>query len=315
MKYYIGVDLGGTNIACGVVTEDGVLLTAHSIPTGRVRGAEEIITDMAAASQEAVEKAGISMDKVAGMGIGVPGAVNDETGMLLRTTNLSWHQLPLTEKMQEKVGVPVHLGNDADCAALGEVVSGCASDYSSAVMITIGTGIGGGLICNRKVFTGWTGGGTEPGHIPLLWGGASCGCGNYGCFEAYASATALIRQTKEAMVDHPNSGLWQIAPTLTEVNAKTPFEAALQNDGVAIDVLDRYEEYLAAGIGGIVNLLRPEAIIIGGGVSRRGETLLAPLREKLKKYCYASEFIAPPAVVAAALGNNAGIIGAAMLAR
>lgn len=315
MKYYIGVDLGGTNIACGVVTQDGKLLARHSVLTARARPAEEIIADMVAASNEAIKMAGIDWREIEGLGIGVPGAVNDATGMVLRTTNLDWYCLPLAKIIQQKVSVPVHLGNDADCAALGEVVSGCASKYSSAAMITIGTGIGGGLICDKKVFAGWAGGGTEPGHIPLLLGGEPCGCGNQGCFEAYASATALTRQTKRAMQENSNSALWRVAPLLEEVNAKTPFDAALLNDTTAIAVLDRYEEYLAAGIGGIVNLVRPEAIIIGGGVSRQGDTLLIPLREKLKKYCYASEFIAPPVVVSATLGNDAGIIGAAMLAR
>ena len=180
-------------------------------------------------------------------------------------------------------------------------------------MITLGTGVGGGIVAHDRVFDGWNGGGTEAGHIPLILGGEPCGCGRRGCFEAYASATALIRQTRRAMEAHPESALWQVCPDAAQVNAKTPFDAALLGDQTARTVLDTYEEYLAAGIGGIVNLLRPQAVILGGGVSNQGETLLAPVREKLRKYCYASEFIAPPVLVRAALGNDAGIIGAALL--
>lgn len=313
MRHFIGIDLGGTNIAAGVVSEAGTLVNKCSIPTGAKRPVEEILADMARAAALCLEGTGLSLDDITALGVGVPGAVDDSTGMVLRTTNLDWYQLPLARELGQATGLPVHLGNDADCAALGEVIAGSASDFDSAVMITLGTGVGGGLICNKKVFAGWTGGGTEPGHIPMIFGGEPCGCGNRGCFEVYASATALIRQTRDAMTQHPASALWQVAGSLEAVTAKTPFDAALTGDAVARAVLDQYEEYLACGIGGIVNLVRPQVIILGGGVSNQGEVLLAPLREKLKKYCYASEFIPMPRVVAASLGNDAGIIGAALL--
>lgn len=313
MRHYIGIDLGGTNIAAGVVAEDGTLLCKTSVPTGAQRPAEAIAADMAAAAEQCLAQSGLSKADITSLGVGIPGAVNDREGLVLFTTNLNWRRLPLSQMLREKLGLPVCLGNDADCAALGEALAGCASEFDSAVMITLGTGVGGGLVSNRKVFTGWTGGGIEPGHLPLVTGGIPCGCGNRGCFEVYASATALIRQTREAMLTHQDSALWQVAGSTENVNAKTPFDAALAGDATASAVLDQYEEYLAAGIGGIVNLLRPQAVILGGGVSNQGEVLLAPLREKLKKYCYASDYIAPPQVVKATLGNDAGIIGAALL--
>ena len=313
MKYYIGVDLGGTNIACGVVSETGELVQVHSVPTGAGREPADLIADMAAASKEAVSLASLTMEDIGGLGVGVPGAVVDETGMALRAVNLGWKMVQLSEPLSEAVGVPVHLANDADCAALGEVVAGCASGYRSAIMITIGTGIGGGMIRDQKVFAGWTGVGTEPGHFPLIYGGEPCTCGSRGCFERYAAAPALVRQTQTAMLAHPESALWQVCPQLEEVTSKTPFDAALLNDETAMAVIDQYEDYLAAGIGGLVNLFRPEAIIIGGGVSRQREVLTKPLSEKLKKYCYASDLIDPPVVVTATLENDAGIIGAAML--
>lgn len=313
MRHFLGIDLGGTNIAAGLVTEQGRLLCRRSLPTGANRPASDIIADMARAARLCLEAEGLSRSDVCAVGAGIPGAVDARQGMVLRTTNLDWRMLPLAEQLGTLLDLPVFLGNDADCAALGEVKAGAGKQYDSAVMITLGTGVGGGLIANGAVFDGWNGGGTEPGHIPLILGGESCGCGRKGCFEAYASATALIRQTKAAMLAHPDSALWQVCPEADRATAKTPFDAALLGDATAQAVLEQYEEYLAAGIGGIVNLLRPQAVIIGGGVSNQGETLLAPLREKLAGYCYASEWIAPPALVCASLGNDAGIIGAALL--
>jgi glucokinase len=314
MRHYIGIDLGGTNIAAGVVREDGTLVKTCSIPTGANRPAEAVVADMVQAAKLCLDAAGMTTTDITAMGVGVPGAVDDATGMTLFAPNLHWNRLPLTQMLRSQIDLPVHLGNDADCAALGEVLAGCASSFDSAVMITLGTGVGGGLVANRHVFTGWAGGGIEPGHMTLVAGGIPCGCGNRGCFEVYASATALIRQTREAMITHRDSKLWDFVETIQDVTAKTPFDAAKVGDAVATAVLEQYEEYLAAGIGGIVNLFRPQAVILGGGVSNQGEVLLAPVREKLLKYCYASEYIAPPQLLKATLGNDAGIIGAALLA-
>ncbi|MBR1779903.1 MAG: ROK family protein [Oscillospiraceae bacterium] len=314
MKHYIGIDLGGTNIAAGLVTETGEMHYQCSTPTGANRATDEILADMAAVASLCRRSAGLAPEDICSIGIGVPGAVNDALGKVYFTANLDWEDLPLSRLMRERTGIETHLANDADCAALGEVIAGGAAGYDSAVMVTIGTGIGGGFIADRKIFRGWSGVGTEPGHMPLIYGGELCGCGCRGCFETYASATALIRQTRNAMRAHPDSLLWEVCPELGLVNAKTPFDAALRGDEVSIRLLDQYEEYLAAGIGGIINLSRPHCVIIGGGVSNQGETLLAPLREKLKKYCYASKYITPPPVIKAQLGNDAGIIGAALQA-
>lgn len=313
MRYFIGIDLGGTNIAAGVVSEEGQLICKTSLPTGAGRPAEAIVADMARAVELCLADSGLEKGQIEALGVGVPGAIDNNTGTVLFTSNLDWRELPLTRMLQAKLGLPVCLGNDADCAALGETLAGGAKEFDSALMITLGTGVGGGLVSHRKLFTGWSGVGIEPGHFTLVAGGVKCGCGNRGCFEAYASATALIRQTREAMITHPDCAIWKFADSVEQVNAKTVFDAAATGDAIAQGVVDQYEEYLAAGIGGIVNLFRPHAVILGGGVSNQGENLLVPLREKLKKYCYASEFIAPPQVVKATLGNDAGIIGAALL--
>lgn len=313
MRYFIGIDLGGTNIAAGVVSEEGQLICKTSLPTGAGRPAEAIVADMARAVELCLADSGLEKGQIEALGVGVPGAIDNDTGMVIFTTNLDWRSLPLARMLGEHLDLPVHLGNDADCAALGETLAGGAREFDSALMITLGTGVGGGLVSHRKLFTGWSGVGIEPGHFTLVAGGVKCGCGNRGCFEAYASATALIRQTREAMITHPDCAIWKFADSVEQVNAKTVFDAAATGDSIAQGVVDQYEEYLAAGIGGIVNLFRPHAVILGGGVSNQGENLLVPLREKLKKYCYASEFIAPPQVVKATLGNDAGIIGAALL--
>ena len=313
MRYFIGIDLGGTNIAAGVVSKEGQLICKTSIPTGASRPAAEIVADMARAAQLCLADSGLELSQIEALGVGVPGAIDNDAGTVLFTTNLDWRSLPLADMLREKLALPVYLGNDADCAALGETLVGGAKEFDSALMITLGTGIGGGLVSHRKLFTGWSGVGIEPGHFTLVAGGVKCGCGNRGCFEAYASATALIRQTREAMITHPDCAIWNFADSVEQVNAKTVFDAAATGDPVAKAVVDQYEEYLAAGIGGIVNLFRPHAVILGGGVSNQGEALLVPLREKLKKYCYASQYIAPPQVVKATLGNDAGIIGAALL--
>lgn len=312
MKYSIGIDLGGTNIAAGVVDENAVLVSKCSLPTRAERSPEEVIRDMAKAAEEAVRLSGVSPADVVSVGAGIPGACRLSDSSVLAAENLHWRNVPLGSLLEPLLKMPVSLGNDADCAALGEVLAGCAKDVSSALMITIGTGIGGGLILNRKIFSGGTGAGTEPGHTPMVFGGVRCGCGMYGCFEAYASCTALIRQTREAMGRCRNSLLWKVCGGDPEnVSGKTPFEAADRGDKTAKKVLDRYISYLACGIGGLVNVFRPELVVIGGGVSGAGDDLIVPLNAKLREYCFGADVIAPPPVRRAALGNDAGIIGAA----
>jgi len=314
MKYYAGIDLGGTNIAAGITDEDGNLLAKVSTPTLVERGFEAIAADMAQAARDAAAKAGIPFEQVASCGIGAPGAFDTETGDIILAVNLNWENVPLVSTLRSALGIPVYLGNDADCAALGEVVGGAAKDYDNALMITIGTGIGGGIIFQRKIFRGCTNAGTEPGHIPLIMGGALCGCGQKGCFEAYASCTALIRMTKEEIAAHPESLMWQLCGNDPDrASGRTSFNAAKQGDPVALALVDRYIRYLACGIAGLINVYRPEIIIVGGGVSNEGDYLMNPLNKYIGEYSYGTGLIPPPKAVKAILGNDAGIIGAAML--
>lgn len=313
MRYFIGIDIGGTNIAVGVVGEDGSLVKTLSVPTGAHRPAEALIADMIATSKAVVEAAGMTMADISSVGIGVPGAVTPD-GMVLSACNLNWTNIPLAKEVGEALGLPVYLGNDADCAALGEVVAGAGSAYKSALMITMGTGIGGGFIVNGKIFCGCNGQGTEPGHFTFVYGGEPCGCGKRGCFEAYASATALIRQTKRAMERDLGSKMWELVEhDIDKVNGKVPFDAAKLGDETALAVVAQYIDYLGMGIAGIVNSFRPDVVIMGGGICNQGDYLMVPLNETIRKYCYAPDPIPVPPAVRATLGNDAGIIGAGAL--
>lgn len=313
MRHFIGIDIGGTNIAVGIVAEDGSLVKKLSVPTGADRGQQELIDDMIASVRAVLELAGMTLSDIASVGIGVPGAVTPD-GTVIRAVNLGWKHVPLADIMSNALGLPVYLGNDADCAALGEVVAGSGSNCNSALMITLGTGIGGGFIVGGKIFTGCTGQGTEPGHFTFLYGGELCGCGRRGCFETYASATALIRQTRQAMEKNPDSKMWALVDNdLDKVNGKTPFDAAKLEDGTARAVIAQYIDYLGQGIASLVNSFRPELVIMGGGICNQGDYLMIPLNESIRKYCYAPDELTPPPAVRATLGNDAGIIGAGAL--
>lgn len=313
MRYFIGIDIGGTNIAVGIVAEDGSMVKKLSVPTGAARGQDAMVADMIASVKAVLDLAGMSLSDISSIGVGVPGAVTPD-GIVIGAVNLGWKRVPLADILSNALGLPVYLGNDADCAALGEVVAGAGSNCNSALMITMGTGIGGGFIVNGKIFSGCTGQGTEPGHFTFCYGGELCGCGKRGCFETYASATALIRQAKRAMEKDPDSKMWALVDgDIDQVNGKVPFDAAKLGDATAQAVVNQYIDYLAMGIVSLVDSFRPELIIMGGGICNQGDYLMIPLNELIRKYSYISDEIPSPPAVRATLGNDAGIIGAAAL--
>lgn len=315
MSYFVGIDLGGTNIATGVTDEEGNLLCKYSVKTLAEEGFESVAGRMADAALEVIRQSGIDKSEIAGVGVGVPGATDPATGDVMLAENLKWRRVPLKRVLEERIGLPVFMGNDGDCAALGEMWAGNGKGLDSGILITIGTGIGSGVIINKKIFTGGTGGGTEAGHVPLVFGGELCGCGQHGCYEAYASCTALIRQTKRAMDANPDSLMWENFRERGKVDGRTAFTAARKGDATAQKVIDQYISYLAAGLAGLINVFRPEIIIIGGGVSNEGDPLLVPLNQKIIEYCYGSDVLIPPKAIKAKLGNDAGIIGAALLCK
>ncbi|NLV58166.1 MAG: ROK family protein [Clostridiales bacterium] len=314
MRYYLGIDLGGTNIVAGVMDEGYQLVSKGHRPTNLKRSAPEIIADMAVAAREALSLAGLTEGDVSYVGIGVPSTVHPETRRVIFANNLGWKDLDVISEFQKSWDIPVFIGNDADCAALGECLAGAGQEYDSILMLTLGTGVGGGIVLNKKLFLGGNGFGIEPGHTLLVQDGFLCTCGQRGCLEAYASVTALIRQSIDMMMVYPGSLMWEeCGGDLNRVEGRTAFTAARRGDMAAKQVVDQYVHHLAAGIASMVTFLRPQAVIIGGGVSNAGEFLLEPLRQQTYPAIYANDLIEPPPILQARLGNDAGVIGAALL--
>ncbi len=312
----IGVDLGGTNIVVGVVDEQYNIQSKVRCKTRAERPAEELLQDIARLCREAVAQAGLAMADVTGVGIGCPGTCNTETGMVEYTNNLNFNNVPVVARMNELLGVPVYINNDANAAALGETLAGAAKGANSCVCITLGTGVGGGVIIDGKIYDGCNYAGAELGHTVIQMGGEPCTCGRNGCWEAYASATALVRQTKEAMEKHPGSDMWKMVDgNIDSVNGLTAFDGMRAGDAVATAVVKQYIDYVACGVIDMINIFQPDIVCIGGGISHEGETLLAPLREKIVAERYSKFCERQTEIVAAVLGNDAGVIGAACLAR
>ena len=309
--YRIGIDLGGTNIAVGLVNEKYEIVAHHSVPTGATRPAEQVIADMGDAVDAVLSKAGVAVESCESIGIGSPGNCDSERGVVVRAYNLGWFDVPVCDMLHQRFGIPVRLSNDANCAALAETVAGAAIGCENMVLITLGTGVGGGIIIDGKIYAGMRSAGAELGHMLLVLDGEQCTCGRRGCWETYASATALIRQARQAAAEHPDSLLAQTAPD--QITGLSVFEAADKGDATAQAVIDRYCQYVAAGFTDLVNALAPEMILLGGGISRQGERILAPMREYVANNCFGQKDGAIPVIKAAALGNEAGIIGAAAL--
>ncbi|MBR1970552.1 MAG: ROK family protein [Clostridia bacterium] len=309
-KYYIGIDLGGTNIACGVVDEYGVIYGRSSRKTNAPRPYEEIFNDMAECAFDAAKESGINFDDIESVGIGCPGAINKETGCIEFSNNLGFYDVEITKHMEKLLGKKVYVENDANAAAWGEYLCGSGKGTKSMVMITLGTGVGSGIVDNGHLLTGAYEKGAEIGHMVLRINGEKCTCGRKGCFEAYASATALIRDTKKAMNENPDSDMWKVAKSLSKVDGKTAFKA---KDKAAKEVINNYLSNLSEGVVNIVNILQPEIIAIGGGVSNAGEKILKPIRKAIKNYSFARFGKKQTEVQIAKLGNDAGLIGAAML--
>ena len=311
MKYYIGIDLGGTNIAAGVVSSDFKILSKVSVPTARPRPCREICADMAAVALKAVEEAGLSVDDIESVGIGAPGTVNSETGTIEYSNNLDFYNEPVADYIKEHIALPVYVENDANAAAYGEFIAGSARNVHNAVCITLGTGVGGGIIIDDKIYSGFNFAGAEIGHTVIEVDGPECTCGRRGCFEVYSSATGLIRMTSEAMDSHPESKMHEMVGD--HISGRLAFNAMRAGDAAAKEVVDKYIKYLAAGIANVINIFQPEILCIGGGVCNEGDALMIPLREAVKEQVYSKRSERNTEIVRASLGNEAGIIGAAFL--
>ncbi|WP_097003182.1 ROK family protein [Lacrimispora amygdalina] len=315
MKYYIGIDLGGTNIAAGLVGEDGTLFTRLSVPTRSGRSAGEIVEDMADLAKKAAQEGNVSWEEIEAVGMGVPGTANKETGIVEYANNLGFYDEPLVSMMEKALpGKKIRFDNDANAAAWGEYTAGSGKGVSSMLAVTLGTGVGGGIILDGKLYEGVNYAAGEFGHFTIDRNGIVCNCGRKGCFEAYASATALISQTKEAMLDNPQSILWELCEgEIENVEGKTLFDGVRREDAAALFVFDRYVEYLAAGLLDLINIFQPELICIGGGISKAGDLLLDPLKRIIDQEDYARTSKRRTRITAAVLDNDAGLIGAALL--
>ncbi len=332
MMKRVGIDLGGTYIKGGIVDEKNRIITHGATPTLTEREPEEIIKDMAALTERLAEEAGLAISDIAGIGIGSPGTIDSGSGSVLYSNNIKWENVPLAELLGcmltadgRRDALPVRVSNDANCAALGEMVCDTASGYRSAVLLTLGTGVGSGIILNGKLYEGEYPGGAELGHMVICHGGRQCSCGRKGCLEAYVSAAALVEDAKRAAEEAEDSILRMLANEdvhsahSTEknfpesLNGRHVIEAVRRKDPAAMKVFERYLEYLGCGIVNIINIFRPEVIYLGGGICEGFDLMEKALREYAIKNCFGGEIAKVAQIKKATHGNDAGIIGAASL--
>lgn len=315
--YYLGIDLGGMSIKAGVCDDNGHILFADTCVTVRDEDGDRILNDMASLCLKVISDAGLTVDDIEYAGIASPGSADSERGVIIYAATLPFLNYPIAEKLIEKTGIKkVYIDNDANAAAKGEAIYGAAKGYKDSLFITIGTGVGGGIIIDGKIYSGFNFSGAELGHIVIVKDGLDCPCGRKGCLESYASATALIRQTKDKMLEYKDSALWKICDgDIEKVNGKTVFDAMLLNDEAAKLVYKEYIEYLACGITNFINIFQPEVLSIGGGISKQGEILIAPLREIVEREQYSRYSDKKTIIKVAELQNDAGIIGAASLGK
>lgn len=316
--YRIGIDLGGTNIAVGLVDENMSIAAKLSTPTLAHRAPELIVDDMVALCRRVVAENGLTMAEVASVGVASPGIANDVSGCIEYANNLPFKHFPLAGLIADRLGdIPVHIANDANAAAWGEAVAGAAKGTRDSVMITLGTGVGGGIIIDRHILTGFNNAGAELGHIVIEVDGRQCSCGRRGCWEAYSSATAMINMTREKIEECRARGRKTLMEELVlergKISGRTACDAMRNGDLPAKEVFEKYLHYLACGLANIVNIFQPEVISLGGGISNEGAFLLDPLIPLVRKEQYGGGIVKAPEIRIAQLGNDAGIIGAAML--
>lgn len=312
--YRIGIDLGGTRIKGGIIDENFDILCEMSIPTKIKRPYEEIIADMATLAENLITEMKITKDQVAGIGIGSPGMIDAQSGIIRYSNNFNWTGVPIVDMITQLTGLPSAVSNDANCAALGEMEAGAGKNHENVILLTLGTGVGSGIVINGKIFEGGHAGGAEFGHTVLIAGGEPCSCGRQGCVESYVSASALVRDTKLALSEHPESLIRKICEDNPDnINGKTAFDAAEMGDIVAQSVVDTYLSHLADAIVNLINVFRPDIILLGGGVCKQGVSLVDPVNELVRSRCFGAEKAFVPQVHCAALDNRAGLVGAAAL--
>ncbi len=311
--YYIGIDVGGTNLVAGLVNEKGRILDKVSHPVDKEMTPEALCAELARLSQKVCEMGAVEYGEIEAVGVGLPGLVDNRTGVVVQTPNMAFKNTPFREWFQRVWDVPVFLGNDANCAAAGEYWAGAAKGCDPAVVVTLGTGIGGGMVVGGKLFTGFANSGMEVGHMIIKPNGVLCNCGNRGCWEQYGSASALIRLTRLEMERDRGSALWELCEGDSfKAQGRTAFQGARLGDPASKRVLSAYLQGLSIGIINLINCLQPEIICLGGGISNaEDDLLLDPLRELVRQGSYDATM--PTRLEKAALGNDAGVVGAALV--
>ena len=308
MKYYIGFDIGGTNVKGGIVDETGKVLVFDTIDTDT----RNIVSDLAAFCNKLIDKAGFTQDKIAGIGMGVPGMIDSENGVVTFAGNMDWKNFAISYDLSAVTGYTVKITNDANAAALGEARFGAGKEYRDSILVTLGTGVGGGIVIDGKIFAGRRSQGGEIGHMVIERGGLKCTCGRRGCFEVYASETALIRDTRRAMIDNVDSEMW-LDYTSDTVDVLTAFSHA-KTDRTAAKVIENYENNLVCGLVNLANIFRPDVIMLGGSIANQGDNLTKPVQKKFDSELFAHGLGVAIPIVRASLGNRAGVMGAAAFA-
>lgn len=310
----IGIDMGGMSIKIGLINEENEIVERITIPTDLTVPYQVLIERMADAVKQVLEQAGVTLEQCEGIGIGSPGTIDAENGIILYSNNFGWENIPIVAEMKKHLDARIEIANDADAAALGEVCAGAAKGAKDAVLLTLGTGVGSGVILDKKIFGGAMPGGCEMGHVSIQYDGLRCTCGRKGCLEVYASASALLRIAREKATSHPESVMHGMCGNdLKHMNGKIPFDAAEAGDEAGRETVEEYEGYLACGIANVINTFRPEKVILGGGVAAQRENLTIPLQELVKDMCFGGRHGHIAEIVTSVLGNDAGIIGAANL--
>jgi glucokinase len=314
-SYIVGVDLGGTNIVAGAMPADGSREIAfRSQPTHAVQGADSVAQRIVQMIEDVIAvtcaETGATRADFLGVGIGAPGPLDREQGVIIVAPNLGWKMFPLRARIHDATGLRTTLDNDANCATMGEWWTGAAKGAMNVIGVTIGTGIGGGIIIDGKLFHGASDVAGEIGHMTIDSTGRRCGCGNYGCLEAYASGPAIAERAREALMGETDGILMRMCEThFDRITAQMVYQAAKEGDLVAIDVVRETARFLGAGIGGLLNVLNPEVVVLAGGVVNAGEALFAPLRAEVKRRAFAPA-VEACRIVPGLLGSSAGVVGA-----
>lgn len=311
--YYIGIDIGGMTIKGGLTDENGKFYAKKAIDTKPEREYPEIVKDIAELCKDLAASAGVDISEVAAVGMGIPGTIDSARGVITYSNNINFEKVPIVKEFRKYIDVPTRISNDANVAALGEARFGSGKGSKDVVFVTLGTGVGTGIIVNGVLLEGKGGAGAEGGHTCLKIGGEPCSCGKRGCWEAYASATALIRQTTRAMEKNPSSLMHKFAAEEGKVSGKTAFLAAKAGDKAGQAVVDAYVKYVAEGIISMVNLFRPDCVLIGGGVSNEGDYFMKRVQRRVNRFSYGGKRNPRVEVRKAELKNDAGILGAVAL--